>query len=67
MYPENVASVAWYRNGEFMDMAYDAPFSINYLFNWLQMPVQGIKKGEKIRAVIRLTSGQTIVKEETAG
>lgn len=44
----------------------DDPFSVNYLFNWLQMPVEGIQTGETVKAVIRLAGGQTIVKEKIA-
>lgn len=66
LYPEMVDSVAWYRNDTFLAMAYDDPFSVNYLFNWLQMPVEGIQTGETVKAVIRLAGGQTIVKEKIA-
>ncbi|HIS46332.1 MAG TPA: hypothetical protein IAB46_02035 [Candidatus Scybalocola faecigallinarum] len=44
----------------------DELFSVNYLFNWLQMPVEGIQTGETVKAVIRLAGGQTIVKEKIA-
>lgn len=61
--PEKIMRVAFYRNDDFVDMAYTDPFTINYAFNWFQMYTLGIKKNEKWKAVITLTSGEVIVKE----
>ena len=66
VHPEMVQHVEWYRNGELMARAYDDPFSIHFLFNWLQLPVEGITAGEKIRAVIRLVDGSVVEKEAIA-
>ena len=66
VHPEMVQHVEWYRNGELMARAYDDPFSIHFLFNWLQLPVEGIVAGEKIRAVIRLVDGSVVEKEAIA-
>lgn len=66
MYPEKIQKVEFYRNGEYFASAYNDPFTINYVVNWYQKPVEGIRDGEKWKAVITLTDGTQIVKEETA-
>ena len=63
LHPEKIMRVAFYRDDVLFDMAYTDPFTINYAFNWYQAPLLGIKKHEKWKAVITLTSGEIIIKE----
>ena len=64
MYPEKIHKVEYYRNGELFETAYDAPFSVYYVNNWLQRPVENIEKGDIIEAVITLFDGTVISKTE---
>lgn len=64
LYPEKIHRVAFYRNGELIDYAYDDPFTVNFAFNWIQWPTEGIQKGEHWKAVVTLRDGVEIVKEQ---
>lgn len=64
MYPEKIQRVDFYRNGRYFESAYNDPFTINYVVNWLQKPIEGIKSGEHWEARIYLTDGTMIVKEQ---
>jgi len=66
MYPEQIHKVEFYREGEYVCAAYDDPFTIHYVWNWLQMPCLGIQRGEHWKAVVTLTDGTTVVKEAVA-
>lgn len=66
VYPEKIQKVDFYRDGEYFETAYNDPFTINYIVNWYQKPVKGIKKGERWKAVITLIDSTTIIKEEIA-
>lgn len=66
IWPEKIRQVRFYRNGELVHRAYDDPFTIHFLFNWIQAPVEGICPGEKWKAVIELTDGTEIIKEAIA-
>ena len=66
VWPERIHQVRFYRNGEFVHRAYDDPFTINFLFNWIQLPLEGIQPGELWKAVIELRDGTEIVKETIA-
>ena len=65
--PERIHKVDFYRQGEYFDTAYDDPFTINFYWNWLQLPVEGIEKGEEWEAVITLADGQVFRKKAVAG
>lgn len=62
LYPEKINYVDFYRNAVFYERVYDDPFCINYMFNWLQGPVEGIKAGEEWKAVIQLYDGRRVGK-----
>lgn len=64
MYPEKIQRVDFYRNEELFATAYNDPFTINYIVNWLQGPTDGVKQGERWRAEIYLTDGTLIQKEQ---
>lgn len=61
--PEKISQVRFYRNEELVHRAYDDPFSIHFLFNWIQKPFEGIVSGERWKAVVMLTDGTEITKE----
>lgn len=63
MYPEKIQKVDFYRNGEYFETAYNDPFTINYVVNWYQKPVENIQSGEVWKAVIVLTDGTVLEKE----
>lgn len=63
LYPEKINYVDFYRNAVFYERVYDDPFCINYMFNWLQGPVEGIKAGEEWEAVIQLYDGRRVGKK----
>lgn len=67
LYPENINYVDFYRNSVFYERVYDDPFCINYLFNWLQSPVEGIKTGEEWKAIVHLHDGRRVEKAVIAG
>ena len=63
LYPETINYVEFFRNGELYEIAYDDPFTINFIYNWVHMPVIGIQSGEEWRAVVTLTDGRKIEKK----
>ncbi len=63
LYPEKIDYVEFYRNGKLYIRAYDDPFSINYIWNWLQGPVTDIKENEEWYAKVVLTDGTEIIKQ----
>ena len=66
MYPETIKKVIFKRNGVYFATAYDDPFTIHYIVNWLQGPVEGIEEGEVWTAEVYLADGSVIVKEAVA-
>lgn len=66
LYPENIKKVVFKRNGAYFATAYDDPFTVNYIANWLQEPVEGIEPGEIWTAEIHLADGSMIVKKAAA-
>lgn len=62
LYPEKINYVEFYRNGVFLERAYDDPFSVNYMENWLQGPVEDIQAQEVWEAVIYLHDGRKVIK-----
>ena len=62
LYPETIDHVEFYRNGVLYDLAYDDPFCVGFLGNWIQKPVVGIVSGEQWRAVIHLRDGSCVEK-----
>ena len=65
-YPERIHKVDFYRNGKYFDTAYDDPFTINFYWNWMQFPVEGIEAGERWEAVITLSDGRVFRKQKIA-
>ncbi len=63
LYPEKIDYVEFYRNDTLYTRAYDDPFSINYIWNWLQGPVVDIKDNEMWYAKVVLTDGTEIIKK----
>ncbi len=63
LYPEKIDYVNFYRNGKLEATAYDDPFTINFLFNWLQKPVADIGENEEWTAEIVLVDGTVVVKK----
>ncbi len=63
LYPERINYVNFYRNGKLEATAYDDPFTINFLFNWLQKPVINIHQDEEWTAEIILADGIKILKK----
>ena len=51
LYPEKINYVEFYRDGELIDIAYDDPFMVNHIYNWLQSSVE-VKGCERWEAVI---------------
>lgn len=64
IYPEKIQRVDFYRDGEYFETAYNDPFSVHYVVNWYQKPVEGIRPGERWKAVVTLTDGTVITKEK---
>lgn len=62
-YPEKIHKVDFYRDGKFYASAYDDPFTIGFVVNWYQKPVEGVQKGEHWKADVVLTTGKIISKE----
>ncbi len=63
MYPEKVHKVEFYRNGQYFETAYNDPFTVHYVVNWYQKPVEEVLPGEQWRAVITLTDGTVLTRE----
>lgn len=63
LYPEKIDYVEFFRDGELYQMAFDDPFCVNFVFNWAQYPVEGIKANEHWKAVVHLTD-ETVVEKE---
>lgn len=61
LYPEQVDKVEYYRNGEFVDVAYQEPFYIDYRTTWIQGPVQ-VQPGDEWRARITQKDGDVVEK-----
>lgn len=62
LYPEKINYVEFYRNDELYEIAYDDPFCINFIWNWIQGPVEGVKQGEEWKAIVCLSDGRRIEK-----
>lgn len=63
LYPEKIDYVEFFRDGELYQLAFDDPFCVNFVFNWAQYPVEGIKTNEHWKAVVHLTDGTVVEKE----
>ncbi len=61
LYPETIDFVEFVRNGSLYDIAYDEPFSVNFLGNWMQDSVSG-EPGDRWEAKVHLRSGEQITK-----
>ncbi len=57
LYPELIYKVEFYRNGHLVETVYDEPFTIGFIWTWLQSPVEGVQSGEEWSAVIYLLDG----------
>ena len=71
LYPESIDTVSFYsfpgisadapgklpENSRFLYICHDEPFSLYYIWNWLQGPWKG-KPGEQIAAVVRFRNGE---------
>ncbi|TFH05749.1 MAG: hypothetical protein E4H09_01490 [Spirochaetales bacterium] len=60
LYPERIDSVKFYRNGEFVDMAFEEPFYIFHHDTWSQGGVAVTGAREEWTAAITMHSGETI-------
>ncbi len=60
LYPEKIYKVEFYRNGKLFETAYDEPFSIGFIWTWLQTAVENIESGEEWKAIIHLIDGTTL-------
>ena len=56
LYPESINYVEFYRNGQWVDTAYDEPFSCGYLNNWMQSSFL-VEPNDLWEAKIHLRSG----------
>lgn len=66
LYPENIRKVVFKRNGTYFATAYDDPFTVYYMVNWYQRPVEDVEAGEIWTAEVYLSDGRTIIKEAVA-
>lgn len=66
MHPERIDKVSFFRNEAIYETSYDDPFTVNFVYNWIQLPTTNIKKGEEWMAVVQLSDGTTVVKKATA-
>lgn len=65
LYPESINYVDFYLNEEFLYRSYDDPFTLYYLTNWLQGPLEC---GEGVvRAEICLRTGETLIRKDRIG
>ena len=64
LYPEQVDKVEYYRNGRFVDAAYQEPFYINYESTWIQGPVT-VHPGDKWLARVTQKDGAIVEKTVT--
>ena len=62
-YPETINFVEFYRNGIFVDKAYQEPFYVNYLNTYTQLGYK-TQKGDVWKAVIHLGNGRTLERTE---
>ncbi|SCJ09727.1 Uncharacterised protein [uncultured Clostridium sp.] len=62
LYPEKVDHVDFFRNGALYQQAYDDPFCVNFIGNWIQGSVMGIQSGEEWKAAVHLCDGQVVEK-----
>ena len=62
LYPETIDYVEFYRNGKLVDIAYDEPFMVNYVWNWYQEPCI-ISDDDKVwEAKVYLRDGRIVIK-----
>ena len=64
-YPEKIDSVTYYVNDVLVDKSYDEPFFLNTETTWLGESFK-VTKGDVYKAVITLTDGTTIIREQIA-
>jgi len=62
LYPETIDYVEFYRNGELADIAYDEPFMVNFITNWLQDPCVITEDDKVWEAKIYLRDGRILTK-----
>lgn len=63
LYPEKINYVDFFRDGVLVGSAYDDPFMLNSVSNWMQREFDGeIGPGEEWRAGIVLTDGRVVEK-----
>ena len=65
LYPETINYVDFYVDGEWLYRCYDDPFSLYYISNWLQGPLN--RTEGLVRAEITLTNGEKLVREGCIG
>lgn len=62
LYPERIDRVTYYRNGVQVATAYDEPFSIHFIENWLQGAVTDWAVDDEWQAVVQFTDGSSVTK-----
>ena len=65
LYPEQIDYVEFFRDGVLVERAYDDPFCVNFIENWWQGSVEGVKSQERWTARVYLSSGGVIEKAVT--
>lgn len=65
LYPERIYKVDFFRNDRLVETVYDEPFSIGFVWTWLQEAVTDVQKGEIWRADIHLIDGTTTQRSVT--
>ena len=68
LYPESIDFVEFYRNGQLFATAYDDPFMVNHIGNWMQGPVIGVTAEDNWTVVVHFASspGQSPLKAQIA-
>ncbi len=62
LYPEEINFVDFFRNGDLIYTAYDEPYTVNYISNWLQGPCLIKEEDREWKALIHLRNGRIIEK-----
>lgn len=65
LYPETINYVDFYLDGKWLYRSYDDPFTLYYLTNWLQGPLE--RTQGTVRAEIALRTGEKLVREGEIG
>lgn len=62
LYPEQVDKVKFFMDGRLLDIAYDEPFSVNHICNWLQGPTILTGSDRVLSAQVYLKDGRIVEK-----